>query len=150
VSQGNLSRHVIARGITSDVIARTREATEAIALQRRLAFEEVTLGMIRLEQEMLALASSTHDIFVGQAGISRGVKGLMPEEFRAVAQGFAALDKALMLRTGQATERSEATVSKVPDVILPDHEWDLLAEAIKRERADRAEAAAPRLLGGGT
>jgi hypothetical protein len=97
----------------------------------------------------IALASSTHNVFVGQAGTSREVKGLMPEEFRAVAQGFAALDKALMLRTGQATERSETTVSKVPDVILPDHEWDLLAEAIKRERADR-EAAAPRLLGGGT
>jgi hypothetical protein len=74
----------------------------------------------------------------------------MPEEFRAVAQGLAALDKALMLRTGQATERSETTVSKVPDVILPDHERDLLAEAIKRERADRAEAAAQRLLTGGT
>jgi hypothetical protein len=44
----------------------------------------------------------------GQAGASREVKGLMPEEFRAVAQGFAALDKALMLRTGQATERYEA------------------------------------------
>jgi hypothetical protein len=98
----------------------------------------------------LALASSTHVIFVGQAGASREVKGLMPEEFRAVAQGFAALDKAVMLRTGQATERSETTVSKVPDVILSDHEWDLLAEAIKRERADRAEAAAQRLLGGGT
>ncbi len=128
----------------------TREATAAAIERRRLAFEEVTLGMVRLEQEMLALASSTHVIFVGQAGTSREVKGLMPEEFRAVAQGFAALDKAIMLRTGQATERSEATVTKVPDVILPDHEWDLLAEAIKRERADRAEAAAQRLLTGGT
>jgi hypothetical protein len=96
----------------------------------------------------LALASSTHVIFVGQAGASREVKGLMPEEFRAVAQGFAALDKAIMLRSGQATERSETTVSKVPDVILPDHEWDLLAEAIKRELADRAEAAARQLLDG--
>jgi hypothetical protein len=150
MDQGNLSRHCIARGITSDVIPLMREAIETIALQRRLAFEEVTLGMIRLEQEMLALASSTHVIFVGQAGTSREVKGLMPEEFRAVAQGFAALDKALMLRLGQATERSEATVSKVPTVTLPDHEWDLLAEAIKRERADRAEAAAQRLLTGGT
>ena len=150
MDQGNLSRHCIARGITSDVIPLMREAIETIALQRRLAFEEVTLGMIRLEQEMLALASSTHVIFVGQAGTSREVKGLMPEEFRAVAQGFAALDKALMLRTGQATERSETTVSKGPDVILSDHEWDLLAEAIKRERADRAEAAAQRLLTGGT
>jgi hypothetical protein len=37
-----------------------------------------------------------------------------------------------------------------PEIILPDHEWDLLAEAIKRERADRAEAAAQRLLTGGT
>jgi hypothetical protein len=36
------------------------------------------------------------------------------------------------------------------DLILPDGEWDLLAEAIKRERADRAEAAAQRLLTGGT
>jgi hypothetical protein len=150
MDQGNLSRHCIARGITSDVIARTREATETIAQRRRLAFEEVTLGMIRLEQEMLALASSTHVIFVGQGGTSHEVKGLMPEEFRAVAQGFAALDKALMLRLGQATERSEATVSKVPDVILSDDEWDLLAEAIKRELADRAEAAAQGLLTGGT
>ena len=150
MDQGNLSRHCIARGITSDVIPLMREAIETIALQRRLAFEEVTLGMIRLEQEMLALASSTHVIFVGQAGTSREVKGLMPEEFRAVAQGFAALDKAIMLRTGQATERSEATVTKVPDVILSDDEWDLLAEAIKRELADRAEAAAQRLLTGGT
>jgi hypothetical protein len=150
MDQGNLSRHCIARGITSDVIPLMREAIETIALQRRLAFEEVTLGMIRLEQEMLALASSTHVIFVGQAGTSREVKGLMPEEFRAVAQGFAALDKALMLRLGQATERSEATVSKGPDVILSDDEWDLLAEAIKRELADRAEAAAQRLLTGGT
>ena len=74
---------------------------------------------------------------MGQAGLAHEVKGLMPEEFRAVAQGFAALDKAIMLRTGQATERSEISVSKVPDVILPDHEWDLLAEAIKREQ-DRA------------
>jgi hypothetical protein len=104
----------------------------------------------RAKSDHFALASSTHDIFVGQAGLPREVKGSMPEEFRAVAQGFAALDRALMLRTGQATERSEATVSKVPDVILPDHEWDLLAEAIKRELADRAEAAAQRLLGGGT
>jgi len=91
---------------------------------------------------------------VGQAGTGHEVKGLMPDEFRAVAQGFAALDKALMLRTGQATERSETTVSKVPDVILADHEWDLLAEAIQRELDDRAEAAAeaetPRLLGEGT
>ena len=150
MDQGNLSRHCIARGITSDVIPLMREAIETIALQRRLAFEEVTLGMIRLEQEMLALASSTHVIFVGQAGTSREVKGLMPEEFRAVAQGFAALDKALMLRLGQATERSEATVSKGPDVILSDDGWDLLAEAIKRELADRAEAAAQRLLTGGT
>jgi len=100
----------------------------------------------------LALASSTHVIFVGQAGLPREVKGLMPEEFRAVAQGFAALDKALMLRTGQAIERSEATVSKVTTVILSDQEWDLLAEAIHRELADRAEAAAeaaaPQLLSG--
>jgi hypothetical protein len=100
----------------------TREATEAAIERRRLVFEEVTLGMVKLELEMLALASSTHVIFVGQAGASREVKGLMPEEFRAVAQGFAALDKAIMLRTGQATERSEATVSKVPDAILRDHE----------------------------
>jgi hypothetical protein len=150
MDQGNLSRHCIARGITSDVIPLMREAIEAIALQRRLAFEEVTLGMIRLEQEMLALASSTRVIYVGQAGEAREVKGLTPEEFRAVAQGFAALDKTLMLRTGQATERSEATVSKGPDVILSDDEWDLLAEAIKRELADRAEAAAQRLLTGGT
>jgi hypothetical protein len=55
-----------------------------------------------------------------------------------------------MLRPGQATEQSETTVSKGPDVILSDHEWDLLAEAIKREQADRAEAAAQRLLTGGT
>ena len=150
MDQGNLSRHCIARGITSDVIPLMREAIETIALRRRLAFEEVTLGMIRLEQEILALASSTHVIFVGQAAEGREVEGLMPDEFRAVAQGFAALDKALMLRLGQATERSEATVSKGPDVILSDDEWDLLAEAIKRERADRAEAAAQRLLTGGT
>src|ERR1017187_8516300 len=123
MDQGNLSRHCIARGITSDVIPLMREAIEAIALQRRLAFEEVTLGMIRLEQEMLALASSKHTVFVGQAGTPREVKGLTPEEFRAVAQGFAALDKVLMLRLGQATEPSEATVSKVPDVILSDDEW---------------------------
>jgi hypothetical protein len=41
--------------------------------------------MVRLEQEVLALASSTHNVFVGQAGTSHEVKGLMPEEFRAVA-----------------------------------------------------------------
>jgi hypothetical protein len=40
--------------------------------------------------------------------------------------------------------------SKGPDVILSDREWDLLAEAIRRELADRAEAAAQRLLSGGT
>jgi len=152
IDKGNLTRRAKALGLTTVVIASTHEATETIALQRRLAFEEVTLGMIRIEQEMLALASSTHVIFVGQAGTSREVKGLMPEEFRAVAQGFAALDKTLMLRTGQATERSEATVTKVPVVTLPDHEWDLLAEAIHRELADRAEAAAeaaaPQLLDG--
>jgi hypothetical protein len=62
-----------------------REAIEAIAQQRRLAFEEITLGMIRLEQKMLALASSTHTVFVGQAAEGREVKGLMPDEFRAVA-----------------------------------------------------------------
>jgi hypothetical protein len=46
----------------------TREATAAAIERRRLVFEEVTLGMVRLEQEMLALASSTHNVFVGQAG----------------------------------------------------------------------------------
>jgi hypothetical protein len=62
-------------------------------------FEEVTLGMVELEQKMLALASSTRTIYVGQAGEAHQVTGLTPEEFRAVAQGFAALDKTLMLRT---------------------------------------------------
>jgi hypothetical protein len=86
IDKGNLTRKAKAMGLTTVVIASTREATEAIAAQRRLAFEEVTLGMIRIEQEMLALASSTHDIFVGQAGTSRKVEGLMPG-LRRVGQG---------------------------------------------------------------
>src|SRR5450756_2300852 len=48
MDQGIHSRQCIARGITSDVIPLMREAIEAIAAQRRLAFEEVTLGMICL------------------------------------------------------------------------------------------------------
>jgi hypothetical protein len=78
IDKGNLTRKAKAMGLTTVVIARTHGATEAIAQERRLAFEEVTLGMIRIEQEMLALASSTHVIFVGQAGTSREVQGLMP------------------------------------------------------------------------
>jgi hypothetical protein len=43
------------------------------------------------------------------------------------------LDKALMLRTGQATERSEATVSKGPDVILSDGQWTVLEDALRED-----------------
>jgi hypothetical protein len=75
----------------------------------------------------------------------------MPEEFRAVAQGFAALDKVLMLRTGQATERSETTMSKVPDVILTDGQWTLLEDALREELERRRSGdTGQRLLTGGT
>ena len=151
IDPSGITKRAKSLGLTTMVVASTHEATMAIVERRRLKFEKVTLGMVKLEQKMLRLASSTHTVYVGQAAEGREVKGLMPEEFRAVAQGFAALDKTIMLRTGQATTRSEATVSTVPDIILPDHEWDLLLDAIKRERAEReaaAEADAPQLSDG--
>jgi hypothetical protein len=81
----------------------------------------------------LALASSTHVIFVGQAGLPVTITGLLPEEYRAVASGVAAIHKATRLESGQATERSEATVSKGPDVILSDGQWTVLEEALREE-----------------
>jgi hypothetical protein len=68
IDKGEITRRAKANGLSTVVIASTRAATLAIVEQRRLEFEQVTLGMVRLEQKMLALASSTHNVFVGQAG----------------------------------------------------------------------------------
>jgi hypothetical protein len=121
-----------------------------MAAKRAFEHETLLTEMVEFAKYGLAMASSTHVIYVGQAGRKVTITGLLPEEYRAVASGVAAIHKATRLESGQATERSEATVSKGPDVILTDDEWDLLAEAIKRELADRAEAAAQRLLTGET
>jgi hypothetical protein len=94
------------------------------------------------------MASSTHVIFVGQPGLPVTITGLLPEEYRAVASGVAAIHKATRLESGRATERSEATVSKGPDVILTDGQWTLLEEALREELERRSGDTGQRLLRG--
>ena len=96
------------------------------------------------------MAQGTHVIFVGQAGLPVTITGLLPEEYRAVASGVAAIHKATRLESGQATERSEA-VSKVPDVTLTDGQWTLLEDALRKELERRRSGdTGQRLLTGGT
>jgi hypothetical protein len=105
VDKGNLTRRAKAMGLSTVVIASTREATEALTARRALKREQSIEQMCDFILAGCRMASGSHVIYVGQHKRPVTIKGLLPEEFLAVATGVATMSEALNVELGRTTNR---------------------------------------------
>jgi len=105
LDKGNLTRKAKAVGLTTVVIASTREATEAVAARAALKREQTILQLYGFMSEALNMHKTSHVIFVGQAKRPVTIEGLLPHEFLHVATAVVKVDQVLDRELRRSTGR---------------------------------------------